>query len=137
MAPSGILVNACDMSHGRYGIRFVPVTPDHDVEEFVGKTLVVRSCHKCGIAVLRESHMDSTIRPIEETTTLPKEHPMAKEFNKMLVPLSENRLDPWGMSPPEFNPSMVLGMMSLDSMACYLELRLPCPGCGYSRDQEA
>ena len=129
MASSGILINACDTARARYGIRFVPITPEHEVEKFLGKTLVVRVCSSCGHCVLRDSSMDSTIKPVEETTTLPVDHPMSREFKKMLMPLSGNRLDPWGVSPEEFNPSMVLGMMHLDSMACYLELRVPCPNC--------
>ena len=79
---------------------------------------------------MRDSSMDSTVSPVEETTTIDSTHPMSKEFKKMLMPLSGNRLDPWGVTPEEFKPSMVLGMMNLDSMACYLELRVPCPECG-------
>ena len=130
MASSGILLNACDMNHGRYGIRFVPTTLEHEVERFLGKTLVVKSCHRCGHCMMRDSSMDSTIKPIKETTTLDATHPMAKEFKKMLTPLSGNQLDPWGVSPEEFKPSMVLGMIRLDSMACYPEIGLTCPGCG-------
>lgn len=136
MVTSGILVNCCDMNRRRHGIRFVPTTPEHEVEKFLGKTLVVRSCHECGHCVMRDSSMDATVSPVEETTTLANDHPMAKEFKKMLYTLSGNRLDPWGMSPQDFKPGMLLGMMHLDSMACYLELGLTCPGCGYSRDQE-
>ena len=129
MAPSGILINACDTARARYGTRFVPTTPEHEVEKFLGKTLVVRSCHECGHCVMRDSSMDSTISPVEETTSLSWDHPIAKEFKKMLIPLSGNRLDPWGVSPEDFKPCMVLGMMHLDSMACYIELGLTCPGC--------
>ncbi len=129
MASSGIIVNCCDTARGRYGTRFVPTTPDHEVEKFLGKILVVRSCHECGHCVMRDSSMDSTISPVEETTSLSGDHPMAKEFKKMLMPLSGSRLDPWGVSPEDFKPSMVLGMMHLNSMACYLELGLTCPGC--------
>lgn len=131
MAASGLLVNACDTSRQRYGIRFVPITPDHEVERFKGKSLAVRVCSECGICVMRETHMDATTSPVEETTTLPVDHPMSREFKKMLIPLSGNPLGPWGVSPEEFKPGMVLGMIRLDSMACYIELRLRCPGCGH------
>lgn len=133
MASSGILVCARDVDHRRQGVRFVPTTPGHEVENFVGKTLAVRSCHECGIAVIRDSSMDSYDVKVPEATTLPAESPMAKEFKKMLNTLSGNRLDPWGMSPQELGPCTVNGMMQLDSLACYLELGCVCPGCGYTR----
>lgn len=73
--------------------------------------------------------MDSTIKPVEETTTLDSSHPMAKEFKGMLMPPSGNQLDPWGVSPEDFKPGMVLGMIRLDAMTCYLELKTKCPKC--------
>lgn len=104
------------------------------MEEFVGKTLAVRCCHECGIAVIRDSSMDSYAVKTPEATTLDSDHPMAREFKKMLNPFSGNRLDPWGMSPKELGPCTVHGMMQLDSLACYLELGCVCPGCGYTRE---
>lgn len=100
----------------------------------MGKTLVVRSCHVCGVSVTRESHLDHTTTPMNETTTFDADHPMSKEFKKMLLAYSGDVRGSWGMSPTDFKPSfLVIGAMQLNSMASYFDLRLTCPGCGYSR----
>lgn len=134
MSHTGILVNCEDTNCHRHGVRFIPTTSEHEVDEFVGKTLAVRSCHECGICVIRDSSKDGYAGDVPESTTLSKDHPMAKDFKEMLHNLPGHVLGSWGMSPQEFGPCTIHGMVKLDSLASYYELGVACPGCGYKRE---
>lgn len=129
MSASGIIVTAHDTNRQRYGVRFVPTGSAHETEKFVGMSLAVRSCRECGTAVIRDSSMDAYDVKVPDAITLPSEHPMAREFKDMLDRLPGHEHMTWGMFPHELGACTVHGMMQLDSLASFSELRMACPAC--------
>lgn len=127
MVSSGIIVSCGDLDRCRYGIRFVPATTEQ-AEQLVGKTLAVRVCRYSGAVSIRDSSMDSFDVKVPEETNLPAENPIATILRGLINPLPGHEGGYWGMSPEEFGPCTVHGMLKLDSLAYTTELRITSHG---------